>query len=126
MDKKELAESVKRYLRKYNAMVLEGEYLAGQKRRILRGNIFDSKNYIKIRDCTPALAAWRNAQCDSVDIINALVDLVGEMVDTLKQGRECSKNGFPHIGQFSTQTIFEENADKIITKVAPIAEMAKE
>lgn len=42
--------------------------------------------------------------------------LVGELVDVLSQAYECSKKGFPYIGQFSTQTLFEENADKIITK----------
>jgi hypothetical protein len=42
--------------------------------------------------------------------------LVVELVNALSQGYECSKNGFPYIGQFSTQTIFENAAKEALTK----------
>lgn len=125
MNPETIAENVKRYLAKYEAMVKEGERKAAERREIVGDHEFDSSKYIVLKDLQPARIEWRKAQAESVTIINALVELVREMDDAVSAHNAllaCYRTG-----KRPTEKLFREmeRAKNALSKAAPIAALAK-
>jgi hypothetical protein len=92
MDTQKLAESIKRVMELYEAMVAEGKLIAEDRNAILGGWEPDISRYVTLTDYRPARTAWKAAQGDMANIIRQQSEVIRELREALDEQHHRVEN----------------------------------